>query len=70
MFVPCDMKPNKTETHQTRLTTGSNHINYPFACGTPTADMTLFKILVNSIILTKGAQCIMMDIKDFTYSQQ
>jgi hypothetical protein len=30
-----------------------------------TADITLFKILVNSIIWTKNAQCIMMDIKDF-----
>ncbi len=28
-------------------------------------DMTLFKILLNSIILTKGARCDMVDIKDF-----
>jgi hypothetical protein len=59
------MKPNKMETHRTRLTAGGDRINYPYDCRTPTADMTLFKILVNSIILTKGARCIMMDIKDF-----
>ncbi len=58
-------KINKTETHRTRLTAVGNRINYPYDCGTPTADMTLFKILVNSIISTKGARCIMMDIKDF-----
>ncbi len=28
-------------------------------------DMTSFKILLNSIISTKGARCVMVDIKDF-----
>ena len=31
----------------------------------PTADMTLFKILANSIISTPNAKCLMIDIKDF-----
>jgi hypothetical protein len=61
----CDLKPNKTETHCTRLTTGGDRVNYPGDIGTPTADMTLFKILLNSIISTKGARCVMVDIKDF-----
>ncbi len=61
----CDFKPNKTETHRTRLTAGGDRINYPGDTGTPTADMTLFKILMNSMISTKGARCIMVDIKDF-----
>jgi len=60
----CDMKPNKTEIHRTRLTAGGDRINYPEDVGTPTADMTLFKIHANSIILTPGARCIMVDIKD------
>jgi hypothetical protein len=51
----CDIKPNKAETHRTRFTTGGDRINYPEDVGTPTADMTLFKILANSIILTPGA---------------
>ncbi len=59
------MKPNKTETHCTRLTAGGDRVNYPGDAGTPTADMTLFKILLNSIISTKGARCVMVDIKDF-----
>jgi hypothetical protein len=48
-----------------RLTVGGDRINYPDDCGTPTADMTLFKILVNSILSTPKAKCIMIDIKDF-----
>ena len=61
----CDLKPNKTETHHTRLTAGIDRVNYPGNAGTPTGDMTLFKILLNSIISTKGARCVMVDIKDF-----
>ena len=61
----CDYRPNKTETHRTRLTAGGDRINYPDDVGTPTADMTLFKIHANSIISTPKAKCIMVDIKDF-----
>jgi hypothetical protein len=61
----CDLKPNKAETHQMRLTAGGDRINYPKDVGTPTADMTLVKILLNSIISTKGAKCVMLDVKDF-----
>jgi hypothetical protein len=61
----CDLKPNKTETHCRRLVAGGDRVNYPGSAGTPSADMTLFKILLNSIISTKGARCVMVDIKDF-----
>ena len=61
----CNMKPNKTETHQTRLTVGGDKINYPEDVGTPTADMTLVETLLNSVISTKAAKCVMLDVKDF-----
>ncbi len=61
----CNIKPNKEEKERTRLTAGGNRINYPDDIGTPTTDMTLFICMVNSIILTPGAHCIMVDIKDF-----
>jgi hypothetical protein len=61
----CDFKPNKEEKERTRLTVGGDRINYPDDCGTPTADMILFKILINSILSTPNAKCIMIDIKDF-----
>ncbi len=59
------MKPNKTETHQTQLTAGGDRIKYPEDVGTSTADMTIVKILLNSVISPKGAKCIMLDVKDF-----
>ena len=39
----CDSKPNKKETHRTRLSAGGDRINYPDDVGTPTVDMTLVK---------------------------
>jgi hypothetical protein len=39
----CNFKPNKEEKERTRLTAGGDRINYPGNCGTPTADMILFK---------------------------
>jgi hypothetical protein len=61
----CEYKPNKEEKWRARLTAGGDRINYPEDCGTPTADMLLFKILPNSIMSTKGAKCLIIDIKDF-----
>ncbi len=61
----CDYKPNKEEKERTQLTAGGDRINYPEDVGTPTADMTLVQILLNSVISTKGAKCVMLDLKDF-----
>jgi hypothetical protein len=49
----CELIPNKEEKHCTQLTAGGDRINYPEDMGTPTADMTLVKILLNSVISTK-----------------
>ncbi len=61
------MTSNQTKKRQTahNLQQEAIKLNYSDNCGTPTADMTLFKILVNSILFTPNAKCIMMDIKDF-----
>ena len=61
----CDYKPKKEEKERTRLTAGGDQINYPGDTRTPTTDMTLFKIILNSVISTKGAKCMMIDLKDF-----
>jgi hypothetical protein len=63
--VNCNYKPNKEEKWRTRLTPGGDRINYPFDCGTPTADTTLFTIIINSTISTKGEQCIMIALSNF-----
>jgi hypothetical protein len=44
---------------------GGNLINYPEDVGTPTANMLLVKILLNSIISTKGARFANADIANF-----
>jgi hypothetical protein len=49
----CELKPNKEEKHPTRLTAGGDRTNCSEEVGTPTADMTLVKILLNSVISTK-----------------
>ncbi len=61
----CELKPNKEEKHRTLLTAGGDRINYPEDMGTPTADTTLVKILLNSVSSTKDAQCVTLDIEDF-----
>jgi hypothetical protein len=44
---------------------GSNLVNYPDDCGTPTADIITVKLLLNSIISTNNAKFTMIDLKDF-----
>ena len=51
----CDNKLNKEEVNRTRLIMGGDRINFPDDCRTPTVDMILFKILVNSILSTPNA---------------
>ena len=48
----CAYKPNKAEKERTRLTAGGDIIYYPEDVGTPTADMCVFKILINSVVST------------------
>jgi hypothetical protein len=44
---------------------GGNLINYPEDVGTPTANLLLVKILLNSVISTKGARFATADISNF-----
>ena len=58
-------KPQKEEVNKTRIAVGGNLINYPFDCGTPTADMITVKLLLNSVVSTPGAKWMTLDIKNF-----
>ena len=60
----CEYKPNKTEQERTRFTVGEDKINYPGNCATPTGDLMLFKIMLNSVISTQGARFMTLDIKN------
>jgi hypothetical protein len=44
----CDHKPNKTGKERFRLTVGGDRIDYIGEVATSTADITTFKILINS----------------------
>jgi hypothetical protein len=63
----CDYKPNKTEKHRVRITVGGDRLNYNGETATPTADITTFKILINSTLSTKDAKMMMMDIKNYYF---
>jgi hypothetical protein len=61
----CDFKPNKTEKHRVRLTVGGDRLDYSGDTETSAADITTFKILINSTLSTEDAKMMMMDIKNY-----
>jgi hypothetical protein len=61
----CDFKPNKTEKHWVILTVGGDILDYSGDTATSTADITTFKILINSTLSTNKAKMMMMDIQNY-----
>jgi hypothetical protein len=56
--IVCDYKPHKKEKERVRLTVSGD-------VATSTADITSFKILINSTLFTADAEIIIMDIKNY-----
>jgi hypothetical protein len=63
--IVCDYKPHKQEKERVRLTVGGDKLDYSGDVATSTADITTFKILINSTLSTKDAAMIMMYIKNY-----
>ena len=61
----CTVQPKKAEPNCTRFTVGGDRIYYPGKVATPTADMLVTKMLFNSVISTRGARFMTMDISNF-----
>ena len=61
----CQVRTEKEEPNRTRATFGGNLIHYPDDIGTPTADLLLIKIFLNSVISTKGARFATADLSNF-----
>jgi hypothetical protein len=61
----CDFKPNKNEKHWVILTVGADRLDYSGYTATSTADITTFKILINSTLSTQEAKMMMMDINKY-----
>jgi hypothetical protein len=55
--------PPKDDPNRTRLTVGGDRVNFPGDCGTPTVDMVMVKLHLNSVILIKGACYCTIDLK-------
>jgi hypothetical protein len=62
--IVCDYKPHKQEKEHVRLAMGGDRLDYSGDVATSTADITTFKILINSTLSTKEAAMMMMDIKN------
>ncbi len=56
--------PQKADPHCIRITAGGNLINYPGELSTKTADLTTSKLMWNSVLSTKGARYMCLDIKN------
>jgi hypothetical protein len=63
--IVCDYKPHKKENERVRLTVGGDRLDYSGDVATSTADITTFKILINSTLSTNDAAMMMMDIKNY-----
>jgi hypothetical protein len=64
----CDYKPHKKEKDRIRLTLAGDILGYSGDVVTSMADITTFKILINSTLSTKDAAMMMMDIKSYYIS--
>jgi hypothetical protein len=63
--IVCDYKPHKQEKERVWLTVGGDRLDYSGDVTTSTADITTFKILINSTLSTEDATMMMMDIRNF-----
>ncbi len=63
--VVVDFCPQKLDPHRIWITAGGNLINYPGELTAKMADLTTSKLTWNSILSTKGARYMCLDIKNF-----
>ena len=63
--VVVDYRPQQQDPNRVRITVGGNLLSYPGELTTRTADLIRTKLLWNSVLSTKGAQYMTVDIKGF-----
>jgi hypothetical protein len=63
--IVSDYKPHKKEKERVILKVVGGRLDYSHDVATSTADITTFKILINSNLYTKDAAMMMMDIKKY-----
>ena len=63
--IVAEIRPQKAETHRTRLNLGGNLIHFPGDVTTPTANLITAKLILNSVLSTKNAKFMCADISNF-----
>ena len=58
-------RPEKVQPHRVRWTVGGDKIDFSGDVSTKTAELSTCKILMNSVISTKGARCCTTDVKNY-----
>ena len=59
------VRTEKDDPYRIRATLGGNLIHYPDDVGTPTADLLLIKIFLNSVISSDGAKFATANLSNF-----
>ena len=60
-----NFRPQNDDPYRTRVTVGGDRIHFPWNKSTPTAGLTMLKLLFNSVIPTTLAKFLGIDIKHF-----
>jgi hypothetical protein len=63
--IVCDYKPHKKENERVRLAVGGDRLDCSGDVATSMAEITTFKILINSTLSTKYAFMMIMDIQKY-----
>ena len=63
--VVVDHRPQKEDPNRIRIAVGGNLITYQGSTSTRTVDLTTSKLLWNSVLSTKDAKYMCIDIKNF-----
>ena len=66
--VVCEVRPDKKDPNQTRITICGTNVYYPGDVGTNTASLELFKLTINSILSISAAKYACFDIEFFYLS--
>ena len=63
--IVCNVRPEKDDPNRVRVTVMGNLINHPDDNSTPTADLLVVKILLNSVISAPDAKFMTIDTSNF-----
>ena len=63
--IVCNVRPQKDEVNQSRLTVGGDRINFEGDFSTPTANLITVKLLMKCIVSTPGGKFLGLDHKGF-----